>query len=197
MGELLVRTWHESQGKPIYVVQERRTPRSADGKRRPEPERPQPRPLTRVLFLTESFHPVLGGGEAHLRGSVGALSRAATSHRGDAAWRGRRGPRDEVIDGIRVRRVPPCGPRPRRQVPDGARRDPARRCARRAVTTCWSCAARRVLGVPGLLAGRLAGLPVVMQPETNGELDGEAFTWGKPWAERLPGRLVRAAVRRA
>jgi len=24
MGELLVRTWHESQGKPIYVVQERR-----------------------------------------------------------------------------------------------------------------------------------------------------------------------------
>jgi glycosyltransferase involved in cell wall biosynthesis len=28
MGELLVRTWHESQGKPIYVVQERR-PRRA------------------------------------------------------------------------------------------------------------------------------------------------------------------------
>ncbi|HSD67365.1 MAG TPA: glycosyltransferase, partial [Vicinamibacteria bacterium] len=24
MGELLVRTWHESQGKPIYVVQDRR-----------------------------------------------------------------------------------------------------------------------------------------------------------------------------
>lgn len=30
MGELLVRTWHESQGKPIYVVQERRpAPRRA------------------------------------------------------------------------------------------------------------------------------------------------------------------------
>ena len=27
MGELLVRTWHESQGKPIYVVQERRPQR--------------------------------------------------------------------------------------------------------------------------------------------------------------------------
>jgi glycosyltransferase involved in cell wall biosynthesis len=27
MGELLVRTWHESQGKPIYVVQERRPAR--------------------------------------------------------------------------------------------------------------------------------------------------------------------------
>lgn len=30
MGELLVRTWHESQGKPIYVVQDRRPRR--DGK---------------------------------------------------------------------------------------------------------------------------------------------------------------------
>jgi glycosyltransferase involved in cell wall biosynthesis len=30
MGELLVRTWHESQGKPIYVVQERR-PRRGGG----------------------------------------------------------------------------------------------------------------------------------------------------------------------
>ena len=29
MGELLVRTWHESQGKPIYVVQERRRANAA------------------------------------------------------------------------------------------------------------------------------------------------------------------------
>jgi glycosyltransferase involved in cell wall biosynthesis len=31
MGELLVRTWHESQGKPIYVVQERRPARRGAG----------------------------------------------------------------------------------------------------------------------------------------------------------------------
>jgi glycosyltransferase involved in cell wall biosynthesis len=30
MGELLVRTWYESQGKPIYVVQERRPARGGD-----------------------------------------------------------------------------------------------------------------------------------------------------------------------
>ena len=30
MGELLVRTWHESQGKPIYVVQERRPRRGGE-----------------------------------------------------------------------------------------------------------------------------------------------------------------------
>ena len=34
MGELLVRTWHESQGKPIYVVQERR-PRTLSTPRAP------------------------------------------------------------------------------------------------------------------------------------------------------------------
>jgi glycosyltransferase involved in cell wall biosynthesis len=30
MGELLVRTWHESQGKPIYMVQERRPRRAGE-----------------------------------------------------------------------------------------------------------------------------------------------------------------------
>jgi len=37
MGELLVRTWHESQGKPIYAVQERRPSR-----RRPDTASPSP-----------------------------------------------------------------------------------------------------------------------------------------------------------
>jgi glycosyltransferase involved in cell wall biosynthesis len=49
----------------------------------------------------------------------------------------------------------------------------------------------RVLGPPGLLAARALGLGVVMQPETNGELSGEAWTWGKPWAGSLRGRLAR------
>ena len=30
MGELLVRTYHESQGKPIYAVQERRKDRERE-----------------------------------------------------------------------------------------------------------------------------------------------------------------------
>jgi glycosyltransferase involved in cell wall biosynthesis len=37
MGELLVRTWHESQGKPIYVVQQRRPRRGGDGDTTPAP----------------------------------------------------------------------------------------------------------------------------------------------------------------
>jgi glycosyltransferase involved in cell wall biosynthesis len=52
----------------------------------------------------------------------------------------------------------------------------------------------RVLGPPGLVAARARGIPAVLQPEINGELGGEAFTWGKPWARGAAGRLVYAAV---
>ena len=31
IGELLVRIWHESQGKPIYAVEERRPARAEPG----------------------------------------------------------------------------------------------------------------------------------------------------------------------
>ena len=113
MGELLVRTWHESQGKPIYVVEERR--------RRRETDAPAPR-LTRVLFLAESFHPVLGGGETHIRLARARLSRpratavTVVTRRGDAAW-----PADEkLVDGIRVRARAARGAGPDREVPDGA-----------------------------------------------------------------------------
>src|SRR5262249_43982371 len=52
----------------------------------------------------------------------------------------------------------------------------------------------RVLGLSGLAAARARGCPAVMQPEINGELDGEAFTWGKPWARGLAGRAGRGVV---
>jgi D-inositol-3-phosphate glycosyltransferase len=49
-----------------------------------------------------------------------------------------------------------------------------------------------VLGLPGLVAARASSLGVVMQPETNGELSGEAWTWGKAWGAGPAGRLARA-----
>ena len=66
--------------------------------------------MTRVLFLAESFHPVLGGGETHLRRLGAALVEAGdaatvVTRRGDDAW-----PAEESVDGIRVVRVPPSGP---------------------------------------------------------------------------------------
>ena len=48
--------YHESQGKPIYVVKEVRP----DAAERRADRAAAPVRLPRVLFLTESFHPVLG-----------------------------------------------------------------------------------------------------------------------------------------
>src|SRR6185503_1787746 len=149
--------------------------------------------LTRVLFLTESFHPTLGGGETHVRrlgAALVAAGDAATvvTRRADAAW-----PAEETLDGVRVLRVGAPGPARTgkyRMLP-AAFRAARRELARHDVLVVRGT---RVLGLPGLLAARTQRRPVVLQPEINGELSGEAFTWGKPWAAGLPGAVVRGAV---
>jgi glycosyltransferase involved in cell wall biosynthesis len=52
----------------------------------------------------------------------------------------------------------------------------------------------RVLGVPALLLARWLGKPVVMQPEVNGELSGEVYTWGRFEAGSAWARGLRAGV---
>lgn len=149
--------------------------------------------MTRVLFLAESFHPTLGGGETHLRrlgAQLVAAGDAATvvTRRADATW-----PAEEQLDGIRVRRVPPAGPGASgkyRMLPLAVR-EALREAPRHDVLVVRGT---RVLGLPGLLSGRARGTAVVLQPEINGELDGEAFTWGKRWGAGLAGRLVHRAV---
>jgi glycosyltransferase involved in cell wall biosynthesis len=147
--------------------------------------------VTRVLFLTESFHPTLGGGETHVRRLGGLLAAAGdeatvVTRRADAAWLA-----DETIDGVRVRRVGPPGPGlsgKYRMLP-AAFREALRQAGRHDVLVVRGT---RVLGLPGLVAARARGRAIVMQPEINGELSGEAFTWGKPWAAGAAGRAVRA-----
>jgi glycosyltransferase involved in cell wall biosynthesis len=149
--------------------------------------------LTRVLFLAESFHPVLGGGETHIRRLGTALVAAGegatvVTRRGELSW-----PAVETLDGIRVVRVPPAGPGRTGKflmIP-AAVRAVLREAPRHDVLVVRGT---RVLGLPGLAVGRAAGLGVVMQPETNGELSGEAWTWGKAWADGPAGRLARGAT---
>jgi glycosyltransferase involved in cell wall biosynthesis len=149
--------------------------------------------LTRVLFLAESFHPVLGGGETHVRrlgSALVAAGDAATvvTRRGDPSW-----PAEEALEGIRVVRVPPAGPGRTGKflmIP-AAFRAVLREARSHDVLVVRGT---RVLGLPGLVAGRASGLGVVMQPETNGELSGEAWTWGKPWADGWAGRLALGAT---
>jgi D-inositol-3-phosphate glycosyltransferase len=149
--------------------------------------------LTRVLFLTESFHPTLGGGETHIRRLGAALVRAGdaatvVTRRAERAW-----PAEETLDGLRVLRVGPPGPARTgkyRMLP-AAFRAAHRELARHDVLVVRGT---RVLGLPGLLAARARERPVVLQPEINGELGGEAFTWGKHWERGLRGAAVRDAV---
>jgi glycosyltransferase involved in cell wall biosynthesis len=147
--------------------------------------------VTRVLFLAESFHPVLGGGETHvlrLGSALVAAGDAATvvTRRGEPSW-----PAEEVVHGIRVVRVPPSGPGRTGKflmIP-AAFRAVLREARGHDVLVVRGT---RVLGLPGLAAARASSLGVVMQPETNGELSGEAWTWGKAWGAGPAGRLARA-----
>jgi glycosyltransferase involved in cell wall biosynthesis len=150
--------------------------------------------LTRVLFLTESFHPVLGGGEQHVlrlsRRLAGAgLPSLVVTRQSDASW-----PREESLDqGVRVLRVPPAGPARSgkyKMVP-AALRALLRESKGYDVLVVRGT---RVLGLPGLIAARGLGKPVVLQAEVNGELSGEVYTWGRYDAGSAAARLVGAGV---
>ena len=147
--------------------------------------------MTRVLFLSESFHPVLGGGEQHIlrlsRRLVEAGDAATVvTRQTDAAW-----PRLEDMHGVRVVRVPPAGP--------------ARTGKYAMLASAFAAVARepgdvlvvrgtRVLALPGLLAARLRARPVVFQPEVNGELSGEVYSFGLLPQGSRSERLLRGAV---
>lgn len=110
------------------------------------------------------------------------------TRRNDPAW-----PKEEEVDGIRVLRVPPAGPGRGGKY---AMVLPALRMLGRERQSFDVLVVRgtRVLGLPGLLAGRLLGKPVVLQAEINGELSGEVYYWGTPLARRPLRDLVLVAT---
>lgn len=149
--------------------------------------------MTAVLFLTESFHPVLGGGEQHIlrlgRALAGSgMGTAVVTRRGDARWAA-----DETIDGIRVVRVGPAGAsrRGKYAMVPAAIAAVRRLCARYDVLVVRGT---RVLGLPALLAARALGKGVVLQAEVNGEMTGEVYTWGTAFDRGLARRAVFAGV---
>jgi glycosyltransferase involved in cell wall biosynthesis len=150
--------------------------------------------LTRVLFLAESFHPVLGGGERHVRQLGGTLAASGArvtvvTRRSEAALAA-----DERFEGMRVVRVPPPGPGRTgkfRMLPAAL----AALVRLRGEFDVLVVRGTRVLGLPGLVAGRALGRAVVLQPEVNGELSGEVYTWGTRRGQGLTGAALGAAVR--
>lgn len=144
--------------------------------------------MTRVLFLCESYHPVLGGGERHVRALAERLAATGTpctvlTRRGSREW-----PADETLDGVRVLRVAPSGPGRAGKYALAATSALRLLRERRAFDVCV-VRGTRVLGLPGLVAARLAGRALALQPEISGEMSGDVYTWGT--------RFHRPAVRRA
>jgi glycosyltransferase involved in cell wall biosynthesis len=149
--------------------------------------------VTAVLFLTESFHPVLGGGEQHilrLGRALAASGMEATvvTRRGDPQW-----PAEEDVDGIRVVRVRPTGPARRGKY---AMVPAAIAAVRRLRATYDVLVVRgtRVLGLPALLAARALGKGIVLQAEVNGEMTGEVYTWGTRFDRGFARRGIFAGV---
>lgn len=149
---------------------------------------------TRVLFVTESFHPVLGGGERHIRQLATRLAGSGMpcsvlTRRGAAHW-----PAEEWLDGVQVLRVPPVGPARAGKylmiAPAAARLARARAQFDVAVVR-----GTRVLGLPALLATRWAGRALVLQPEISGEMSGEIYTWGTRWHRPPVTQALGALVR--
>jgi glycosyltransferase involved in cell wall biosynthesis len=149
--------------------------------------------VTRVLFLSESFHPTLGGGEQHIlrlsrRLQACGMPATVLTRRAEPSW-----PAEETLADVRVLRVPPPGPARSgkyKMVPS-AMRALLRERGRYDVLVVRGT---RVLGLPALLVARWLGKPVVLQPEVNGELSGEVYTWGRFESGSLSARGVRAAV---
>lgn len=150
--------------------------------------------MTRVLFLAESFHPVLGGGERHIRALATRLVQTGVgctvlTRRGDPSW-----PAEETLDGVRVVRVPPSGPGRGGKYAMAA---PAalRLVRERGAFDVAVVRGTRVLGLPGLAAARLCGRALVLQPEISGEMSGAIYTWGTRFHRAPVTHAVALAVR--
>ena len=136
---------------------------------------------------------MLGGGETHIRTLAAQLVEAGwgatvVTRRSDASW-----PAAETMDGVDVVRVAPSGPARAgkyKMVP-AALRALLRPSLRYDLLVVRGT---RVLGLPGVLAARLRGVPVVLQPEIDGEMSGRAYVWGTPLEGTGWWQAVRAGV---
>ncbi|MCU0241262.1 MAG: glycosyltransferase family 4 protein [Vicinamibacteria bacterium] len=150
--------------------------------------------MARVLFAAESFHPVLGGGEKHIREMSASLAASGLgvsvlTRRGQKDW-----PREERLDGVRVLRVPPCGPG---RIGKYAMVPPMLAALRRERDTydVVSVCGTRVLGWPVLARARRLGKRVVLQAEMTGEMSGEIYVWGTPLHHRVFLKLMAPLLR--
>lgn len=138
----------------------------------------------RICLLTDSYYPVVGGGEAHARLLCAELRRLGvpvfvlTGHKVTAS------PAFETVDGVPVYRVPPAGfKRLGKYLMLGSSFWRLLR-VRREYDVIYVCGIR-TLGLVAVVAARLLGKGCVLRSESRGELSG-GFIW-----EKTDGRINR------
>ena len=131
----------------------------------------------RVCFLTETFYPVVGGGETQARLLTGELAARGWSVLVVTRRSSRHYPAEERIGGVFVKRVAPSGA--------------SRVCKWGAMLTVYSALIRlreqwdivlvsgfRILGIAAVLAAIRLEKGCVLKADNNGELSGEYFRPG-------------------
>jgi glycosyltransferase involved in cell wall biosynthesis len=144
----------------------------------------------RICLLTESFHPVVGGGEGHARRLAAELARRGAGVVVVTRRRSKSHAAKERLDRFDVFRVPPSG---RQRLGKYLMTLPAflRLIAlRRRYDIIYVCG-MRVLGVVAAVAARLMRKKTVMRSESCGELSGEfALPGGLPGIAAATIRLL-------
>jgi glycosyltransferase involved in cell wall biosynthesis len=127
--------------------------------------------------MTETFHPVTGGGETQARALAEGLQAAGmtvhlVTRRSDKSL-----PAREVVAGVPVYRLAPAGPGQFRKWGMLVTALPELIRLRRHYDVILVCGFR-VLGVPALLGDLLLGRPCVLKADSQGELSGRFFDPG-------------------
>ena len=132
----------------------------------------------RVLFLAETYHPVLGGGEKHTRSLACGL--AARGFAVDVITRRSSddlAPREED-HGVTIHRVGPSGTGRGRKFAMVPETLSLARTLVRGKDVVMN-GGTRVLALPARIAVRGTRCGLVLRPELNGELDGTLALWGR------------------
>jgi glycosyltransferase involved in cell wall biosynthesis len=159
----------------------------------PEASAAQPsRWRPRVCLLTETYHPVVGGGEKQAQSLAEDLVRRGLPTLVVTRRTDRSLPPLEVLNGVRIHRVPPVGASraPRWQMVISSLRVLVR--ARHEFDVVL-VAGFKALGIPGVLAARLFGKVCVLKADSNGEMSGAFFAGGLRRIGLTPGTPLMGA----
>jgi glycosyltransferase involved in cell wall biosynthesis len=150
--------------------------------------------LTRVLFLVESFLPVLGGGEIHIRDLAMFLAGKGVpalvlTRRSRREWA-----KEERLGDVSVLRVVPSGASAllKYAMLPAAAVALVRERRRYDVIVVRG---GRILALPALVIGHALRKAVVLQAEVSGEISGDVYTWGT-MLHRSPLRKAVGALAR-